>query len=195
MEETTVIAYNAFVLWIAGIFSLITLIDKLYPQLCKLHDFVFKKIGVKTKRMLKREEDEKRLKNVEQAIIEIKDTAKHNVNMFLEHEKQVVGSFEDIKNEIVNELNKLHIKIDAQKAEIDKNNEASRETDCVMLRDRIASGMRYFGQHKDNNGNVHISFSDYENMEALFQEYFSKNGNGAFKKMYETEFQKYIIDR
>ena len=64
-----------------------------------------------------------------------------------------------------------------------------------MLRDRISSGMKYFSKNISVDGKVHISLSDYENMNALFQEYFSKNGNGAFKKMYHDEFERFIIDR
>lgn len=48
---------------------------------------------------------------------------------------------------------------------------------------------------KDEYGNVHISLGDYEVVNDLFQKYFAKKGNGAFRKMYEDEFQKFIIDR
>ena len=179
------------VFWMAGFYALV----EFFKWLVTSREFLLKKCGIKTKKMLEQEEREKRLKATEAAIEEIKDTSKKNVDMFLNHERQVVEKFVNIRDEIVKELNRLHEKMDAQKEEYDKNNERSRETDCVMLRDRIASGMRYFGQNKDEKGRVHISLSDYENMEALFQEYFSKNGNGAFKKMYEAEFQKFIIDR
>jgi hypothetical protein len=45
------------------------------------------------------------------------------------------------------------------------------------------------------DGKVHISMSDWENMNALFQEYFAKHGNGAFKKLYDEEFVHFTIDR
>lgn len=191
MEEWINLTEYNWAFWVAGMFALLEFTKWLFS----FKDFFLEKIGIKTKGMIKREEFENRLKKVEQAIDEIKDTSKHNVSMFLDHERQVVDKFIDIKNEIVKELNKLHSKIDEQKQEMEKTNEASNKTDCAMLRDRIASGMRYFSQNKDADGNVHISFSDYENMEALYQEYFAKDGNGAFKKMYQTEFQKFIIDR
>ena len=191
MNEWITLTEQNWAFWIAGLFALLEFTKWLFS----IKDFILEKVGIKTKGMLKKEEFENRLKKVEIAIEEIKDTSKHNVNMFLDHERQVVEKFVEIKDEIVEQLDKLHMKIDAQKAEMDKNSELSRGTDCVMLRDRIASGMRYFSQNKDASGNVHISMSDYENMEALFQEYFAKKGNGAFKKMYETEFQKFIIDR
>ena len=136
-----------------------------------------------------------RLKNAEESIVEIKDTAKKNVDMFLSHEKQAVEQFVGIRDEIVVELNKLHTKLDKQQIEIEKNNEASAKTDCTMLRDRINCGMRYFRKNVGEDGKVHISLSDYENIEGLFQEYFAKNGNGAFKKMYKDEFEHFIIDR
>jgi hypothetical protein len=88
----------------------------------------------------------------------------------------------------VKELNKLHDKIDEQK-------EANDKTDCTILRDRISSGMRYFSKNVDAEGKVHIAFSDYVNMDALFQEYFAHGGNGVFEKMYEEEFIHFIIDR
>ena len=103
--------------------------------------------------------------------------------------------FNGIKDEIIGEIGKLHDKIDEQKEEMNATNKANIKTDRAMLRDRIAGGMRYFSQTKDEDGCVRISFSDYENMEALFHEYFDKGGNGAFKKMYETEFRNFSIDR
>lgn len=115
--------------------------------------------------------------------------------MFLKHEKQVIAQFVGIRDEIVIELNRLHDKIDEQKEEMVKTKEANDKTDCTMLRDRIGSGMRYFSKNVGADGKVHISLSDYENMNGLFQEYFAKHGNGAFKKMYEDEFTQFVIDR
>ena len=190
-ELITLTEYN-WTFWLAGLFALIELGKWLYSTCA---EFVFGKLGVKTKGMIKKEENEKRLKAVENAIEEIKNTSKHNVAMFIDHEGQVVGKFMDIKGEIVAELDKLHVKMDEQQEEMRKNKKASDKTDCAMLRDRISSGMRFFGKNVDEDGKVHISFSDYVNMDALFQEYFSKNGNGPYKKMYEDEFKAFIIDR
>lgn len=178
-EWITITEYN-WVLWVAGLFALFEFFRWAYGGI----EWVFNKFGIETKKMRERRKLQKRLESAEQAIVEIKETSKHNVTMFLDHERQVVEKFTDIKNEIVEELAKIHEKIDAQKS-----------TDRAILRDRIASGMRYFSQNKDSDGNVHINFSDYENMEELFQQYFGKDGNGAFKKMYKTEFQQFIIDR
>ena len=182
--------YN-WTFWIAGLFALIEFGKWLYS----FNEFVFKKIGVKTKGMLEKEEYANRLKKVETSIEEIKDASKHNVNMFLEHEKQVVDQFIIIRDEIVNELNRLHDKIDEQNEKLEKNQRENDETDCAMLRDRLNSGMRYFSQNKDEQGRVHISLADYETLDGLFKKYFAKRGNGAFKKMYEDEFKKFIIDR
>lgn len=202
MNEWITLTEHNWTFWLAGVFAMAEFLKWLFTHFeffgkifRKLLSFLGIKISIKTKRQREREKEKERLDNIENAITEIKDTSKHNVEMFLDHERQVVERFTDIKDEIISELNKLHDKIDEQKEEIDKNNEASIKTDCAMLRDRIASGMRYFSQNKDADGNVHISFSDYENMEALYQEYFSKGGNGAFKKAYKTEFQTFIIDR
>lgn len=115
MEELITLIKNdtQVMYWIAGVFAILECFKWLYPTLCKAYDFFFKKLGVKTKRMLKKEEDEQRLKDTETAITEIRDASKQNVAMFLAHEKDAVGHFEDIKDEIVRELVKLDEKIDS----------------------------------------------------------------------------------
>jgi hypothetical protein len=186
--------YN-WVLWVAGLFALLNFGKWLYEIGATICEWLFTKKGVETKKMREKREWEDRLKKAEKDIEEIKNTSKHNVDMFLEHEKVVVAQFVGIRDEIVVELNKLHDKMDEQKDEMEKTNEANNKTDCAMLRDRIGSGMRYFSRNVGADGKVHISLSDYENMNALFQEYFAKHGNGAFKKMYDDEFTQFIIDR
>ena len=181
--------------WVAGLFALIEFLKWFIKAITALNEWLFEKVGIKTKRMLKREADEKRLKDTELAIKEIKETSRKNVEMFLEHERQTIDKIGVFKNEIVAELGRLHDKIEEQRVEMDKTNEANNKTDCAMLRDRIGSGMRYFSKNIGPDGKVHISLSDFENMNALFQEYFSKHGNGAFKKLYEDDFVHFIIDR
>lgn len=190
IEWTTLTEYN-WVLWVAGFFALAEFLRWVFS----IKDWFFKKFGIKTKAILEKEEWDERLKNAEKSIREIKDTANKNVDMFLKHEKQVIEQFVGIRDEIVIELNRLHNKIDEQKAEMVKTKEANDKTDCTMLRDRIGSGMRYFSKNVGADGKVHISLSDYENMNGLFQEYFAKHGNGAFKKMYDDEFTQFVIDR
>lgn len=177
--------------WVAGGFALFEFFK------CSVNsiDWLFNKFGIETKRMREKREWQERLTKTEKDIDEIKKNSDRNVEMFLEHEKAVVEKFTGIKDEIIGEINKLHDKIDEQKSEMDATNEANIKTDCAMLRDRIASGMRYFNQRKGEDGKVHISLSEYENMEALFQEYFAKNGNGTFHKMYEEEFKHFCIDQ
>ena len=191
MDEWQALSAYDWAFWVAGLFALLEFGRWLYS----MKDFILKTVGIKTKGMLKREEYANRLKQVETSIEEIKNTSKHNVAMFIDHEGQVVDKFMDIKSEIVSELNKLHDKIDEQADIIDKNNKATIQTDCAMLRDRLNSGMRYFTQNTDEKGNVHIKLGDYQTMDALFKEYFSKGGNGAFEKMYNDEFTHFIIDR
>lgn len=189
-EWMNITEYN-WVLWVAGLFALFEFFRWAYGGV----EWLCKTFGIETKKMRKDKEWEERLKNTETAIVEIKDTSKKNVDLFIQHEKQVVSQFVGIKEEIFVELNKLHDKMDKQQDEIERNNEASAKTDCAMLRDRISSGMRYFSKNVGPDGKVHISLSDYENMDALFDEYFSKHGNGAFKKMYEDNFLHFVIDR
>ena len=184
MDEFITLTETNWAFWVAGLFALLEFLKWLFS----FKDFFLKTIGIKTKGMLKREEFDNRLKNVETAIEEIKDTSKQNVEMFLNHEQLAVEQFGGIRDEIVSELNRLHEKMDENQREND-------ETDRAVIRDRLNGAMRYFSQNKDEHGNVHISLGDYEVLNDLFQKYFAKKGNGAFKKMYEDEFQKFIIDR
>ena len=180
--------------WLAGLFALVNFAVYTGKIVSKVKEWFFGKIGVTTKKMREKIEWENRLKTAEDAIVDIKDTSKQNVQMFINHEKQVVDKFMDMRNEIVTELSRLHDKIDEQREEMDKTNRANDKTDCAMLRDRIGSGMRYFSKNIGPDGKVHISQSDWENMNALFQEYFAKHGNGAFRKMYDEEFTHFTID-
>lgn len=189
-EWITLTEYN-WAFWVAGLFALFEFFRWAFSGI----EWICKTFGIETKGMREKREWNERLKNAEKSINEIKDTANKNVDMFLNHEKLVVEQFVGIRNEIVDELNRLHKKIDEQKEEMLKTKEANDKTDCTMLRDRIGSGMRYFSKNVGEDGKVHISLSDYENMNGLFQEYFTKHGNGAFRKMYEDEFIHFVIDR
>ena len=88
----------------------------------------------------------------------------------------------------------LDKKIDEQKERLTSFDAEGKKRDCALLRDRIIGGMRYFSQNIDEQGRVHISLTDHENMSHLFEEYFGCNGNGTVKTMYENEFQHWIID-
>ena len=194
MEEFFEVVKENLGYWLVGLYAILESVKKITSNIDHF-DKWFKEHGITTKRMREREKERERLKNTEKAIEEIKETAKSNVAMFLEHEQDVLGKIGAFKNEIVEELSRLRDKVDEQREEMDKNIEASNKTDCAMLRDRIGSGMRYFSKNVGADGKVHISLSDWENMNALFQEYFSKHGNGAFRKMYEEEFTHFVIDR
>ena len=200
MEEWKALTAYDWAFWVAGLFALANFFRWIFISCESFFNAInkvlkFFGIKIKTRGMQKREEFNNRLKQVETSIEEIKNTSKHNVAMFIDHEGQVVDKIMGIKKDIVTELNKLHTKIDEQADVIDKHNKANIKTDCAMLRDRLNSGMRYFSQNKDENGNVHIKLSDYQTLDALFKEYFSKGGNGPFKKMYDDEFTHFIIDR
>ena len=177
--------------WVAGLFALIELIKWLFS----FNEFVFKKLGIKTKSIIEKEKYAKRLEKVEDSIEEIKNTSTKNVDTFLEYKKQIVDMVTDIKKSVSSEFSNLNVKMDEQKAEIAENQRKNEKTDRTMLRDRLNSGMRYFSQNKDENGNVHISLRDYEIMDSMFQEYFSKHGNGRVGRSYEDEFKHFIIDR
>lgn len=184
MEEWIVLTEHNWAFWVAGMFALFEFFRWAYGGV----EWLCKTFGIETKKMREAKEWQKRLTKAENDIAEIKKTSKQNVDMFLSHEKQVIDQFIDIRNDVVNELTRLHEKMDLNKKESD-------ETDCAVLRDRLNSGMRYFSQNKDKYGRVHISLADYETLDGLFKKYFAKHGNGAFKRMYEEEFKTFIIDR
>jgi len=191
MEELLDLLKQNWMAVLIGIVGLFACFQKVVTGI----EWLFKTFGLETKGMRRKREWEERLANTEKAIKEIKEASNRNVALFLEHEQAVVGKFTGIKDEIVAELVKLHDKIDKQKGEMDDINKANIKTDRAMLRDRIASGMRYFSQNVGEDGKVHISLSDYENLDELFTRYFARGGNGTFKKMYKDEFQHFVIDQ
>lgn len=195
MDELIQKLPDNFMLWVAGGFAILNFIKMVWTDV----EWFFKKLGIETKSMREKreaaerlEKNEEAIKEIKTAIVEIKETSKRNVELFLEHEKAVVGHVDNVEESMVKsfsaEIGKLHEKLDAHKAESD-------ETDQVMLRDRIDSGLRYFAQRADENGIVLVTEAEYTNMDALFRKYFDKDGNGTFEKAYKTEFQKYKIDR
>ena len=177
--------YN-WVYWVAGLFALFEFFKWLYTS----GEWLFKHLGIETKGMREKRIDRERIAQLEQAVVEIKETSKHNVEMFLDHERAVVEKFTDIKLEIISEIASLHEKIE-------QNNQASIETDCAMLRDSLHRALRYFSreENKDEQGRVHISARDYENLNGLFEQYFKNHGNSEFEKAYTNDFQYWIIDR
>lgn len=94
-----------------------------------------------------------------------------------------------------NHYNSILGKVVEQQRHLEQIEAEGEKRDRALLRDRISGGMRFFQQGKDENGVVHISVSDHENMEELFTEYFNAGGNGTYKQMYDNEFKKFIIDK
>lgn len=119
-------------------------------------------------------------------------------NTIEENTKQILLLSEKI-DDFANLMNRqyLHLekRLDEQKEQIETIECNGSKRDCAILRDRILSGLRYFAQNVDEHGKVHISFTDYENMIHLFEEYFNAHGNGTVKKIYDNEFCNWIIDR
>lgn len=101
---------------------------------------------------------------------------------------------EELGNLVNKQYAHLDKKIDEQKDRLATLDTEGKKRDCALLRDRIIGGLRYFGQNKDEQGRVHISVTDHENMSHLFEEYFECKGNGTVKTMYDNEFQNWIID-
>ena len=179
-----------WVLWIAGFFALL----EFGKWAWTLVEWFISKLGVETKHMRSQKETRNRLLNAENDIKEIKETSERNVNTFLEHEQMMSDNFIAVKNEIVQEIGKLHNKIDEQKEHLETIDNDGKRRDCSIFRDRLIQGLRYFSQNKDENGNIHISMSDYENMSKMFLEYEQAGGNGLIKHLKETEFDKFIVD-
>ena len=191
MKEWLSLTEYDWAFWIAGLILLAEFAKVFYTY----KDLIFNKIGIKTKGMIEKEEFNSRLQQAEDSIEEIKETSKQNVSMLMNHEQQILDQFTTIRGEVIKELGRLNDKMDEQANIIDQNNKASIKTDLAVIKDRLNSAMRYFSQNKDENGNVHIKWSDYEILDDLFKEYFAKGGNGPIKRMYEEEFLHFIIDR
>ena len=191
MKEWLALTEYDWALWVGGLILLAEFAKVFYTY----KDLIFNKLGIKTKGMIEKEEFNSRLQQAEDSIEEIKETSKQNVSMLMSHEEQILDQFKTIRAEVIKELGRLNDKMDEQANIIEKNNEASIKTDCAVIKDRLNGGMRYFSQNKDENGNVHIKWSDYEILDDLFKEYFAKGGNGPIKRMYEEEFLHFIIDR
>lgn len=108
--------------------------------------------------------------------------------------EELTKRIEELGNLVNKQYVHLDKKIDEQKDRITELDNSGKKRDCALLRDRIIGGTRYFSQNKDEQGRVHISLTDHENMSHLFEEYFYCKGNGTVKTMYENEFQHWIID-
>ena len=190
MDEWIKLTEYNWTLWLAGLFALIEFLKWIYTS----GEWIISKFGVETKRMRSQKENKKRLLNAENDIKEIKETSERNVNNFLEHEQLMSDNFIDVKNEIIREIGKLNEKIDNQREHLEEIDRDGKRRDCSLMRDRLLSGLRYFSQNKDENNNVHISMTDFENMSKMFEEYEKAGGNGLVKHLKETEFDNFIVD-
>lgn len=105
---------------------------------------------------------------------------------------------EDIQS-LSTKIDELAVQMNEQytvlNAKIDANESKGKQRDCAILRDSILRNMRHFNDvSKDEDGIVHISETDYEDMQHLFDEYFAAGGNGLCHRKYETEFKHWIVD-
>lgn len=116
------------------------------------------------------------------------------INDNTEQIKNLVVSIDNLATLLNKQYQHLDRKIDEQKERITKIDENGKKRDCAILRDRILGGMRFFCKNVDENGVVHISMADHENMSHLFEEYFNCGGNGSVKHLYDMEFSKFKID-
>ena len=179
-----------WVLWIAGLYALFEFFKWTWSAV----EWLISKFGIETKGMKSKREVRDRLLRAENDIAEIRETSTKNVDTFLEHERLMSESFVSVKEEIVKEIGKLHDKIDEQHVHLEEIDKDGKRRDCSLMRDRILAGVRYFNQNRDEEGIVHISLTDFENMNSMIQEYFKAGGNGAVKHIYDLEFSKYKID-
>lgn len=105
----------------------------------------------------------------------------------LEDEASIINNNTEQIKELTETINKLAVCI----ADIDKD---GKRRDRSLMRDRLVQGMRYFSQQTDEKGIVHISMTDYENLNEMFKEYFKCDGNGVCHSLYENEFKNFKID-
>ena len=119
-------------------------------------------------------------------------------NTIASHTKEIQALTERIDRftaTVEHHYNVIIQRVDGQQGRLEEIDREGKRRDCAVLRDRILAGMRYFSQNKDAERNVHIAISDFENMNAMFTEYFKAGGNGFIKVIYEEEFLHFIIDR
>lgn len=186
--------YN-WAFWVAGLFALLDFGKWAWS----LIEHYIIKFGIETKNMRLKREYAERLKKTEQAIEDIKETSKANVSMFVEHEKKVVEYFSGMKSEVVKQLEELSNKFDEQQEQIENQlndiDKDGKARDRAVIRDRIIQSCRYYSQRRDEDGKIHVSISEHENLRHLFEEYFAANGNGSVKSIYDNDFLKnYVID-
>lgn len=118
------------------------------------------------------------------------DTIEKQHKESAEHECEIMKKLDKLSEMLVG----IEEKCTKLEQNIESNKQKSDEVDRDLLRDRILGGMRFFNQNKDNDGRVHISRSDHENLSHLFERYFERNGNGTVKQKYKNEFLQFIID-
>lgn len=109
--------------------------------------------------------------------------------------KELTERIDRFVSTVEHHYNAIMEKVDEQQERLEEIDREGKKRDCAVLRDRILAGMRYFSQNKDADGNIHISMSDFENMKAMFDEYFKAGGNGVIRIIYDEEFLHFIIDR
>ena len=185
MFKITLTEANAFY-WIAGMFALL----ELFRWLWTLGQWFASQFGMETKTMKAQRENRERLVNAENDIKEIRETAKHNVETFLEHERVMNDNFIAIKDELLEGMEKLHNKIDEHGERLEDIDADGKRRDCSIFRDRIIQSTRYFNQQRSEDGFVYLSISDFENLQNLFAEYFAADGNGVVHQIYEQDFLK-----
>ena len=110
MDEWVKLTEYNWAYWIAGLFALIEFAKWFIKAITTFNEWLFKKVGIKTKKMLKREADERRLKDTELAIKEIKETSTKNVEMFLQHERETLDKIGLFAREIVVKIDSLENK-------------------------------------------------------------------------------------
>lgn len=110
MNEWIDSAKDNWAFWVAGIYALVEFLKWLIKTLSTFSEWFFGKLGVETRKMREKREWNERLQNAEKAIVEIKETSKYNVNMFLEHERQTIDRIMQFKDEIVEKMESLENK-------------------------------------------------------------------------------------
>ena len=108
--------------------------------------------------------------------------------------EELTKRIEELGTLVNKQYTHLDKKIDEQKQHLETIDSDGKRRDCSIMRDRLIQALRYFSQNKDEHGIVHISMTDYENINEMFNEYFKCNGNGVCHSLYENEFKKFKID-
>ena len=138
--------------------------------------------------MIEREKAKERLDYFEKSIGEIKETSKNNVEMFLEHEEDVLGKIGEFKNEIVDKVAEMNDNVRNIKAELtgvkrefEGKNADDWRWDILDFFNSSINGRRHY---KEEWYHVIDQLKKYENVKSICNFGFCENTIRLLRKIF-----------